>query len=121
MPETTPMSSVLRAALASLLALSPLAAHAAPCTPQWVAGWASSQMVPTGDNALPAGSLGGATLRQIIRPSIDGTGLRIRLSNAYGTAPLHIDGATVARAVKAGSAAIDPASLIVLRFDGQAG
>lgn len=115
------MSSVLRAALASLLTLCPLAAHAAPCAPQWVAGWASSQMVPTGDNALPAGSLGGATLRQIIRSSVDGTGLRVRLSNAYGTAPLRIDGATLARAVKAGSAAIDPASLTALRFDGQAG
>ncbi|WP_407674636.1 SGNH/GDSL hydrolase family protein [Novosphingobium terrae] len=115
------MNPALRAALASVLALSPFAAHAAPCAPQWVAGWASSQMVPTGDNALPAGSFGGATLRQIIRPSIGGTGLRIRLSNVNGTAPLRIDGATLARAVKAGSAAIDPASLIALRFDGQAG
>jgi lysophospholipase L1-like esterase len=117
MPEIKPM----RFALAALLALTPLCVHAAPCTPQWVAGWASSQMVPTGDNALPAGSFGGASLRQIIRPSVSGTGLRIRLSNAFGTAPLRIDGATLARAVKAGSAAIDPASLIALRFDGQAG
>nr|WP_068092160.1 SGNH/GDSL hydrolase family protein [Novosphingobium rosa] len=103
------------------MVFSPLCAHAAVCAPQWVAGWASSQMTPSGDNALPAGSFGGASLRQIIRPSIGGTGLRIRLSNAFGTAPLRIDGATLARAVKAGSGAIDPASLIVLHFDGQAG
>jgi lysophospholipase L1-like esterase len=103
----------------ALAALFPAVAHAG-CAPQWVAGWASSQMLPTGDNALPAGTLGGATLRQIIRPSVAGTGLRVRLSNVIGTQPLRIDGATIARAVKADGAAIDPGSLIVLRFDGQA-
>jgi hypothetical protein len=38
-----------------------------------------------------------------------------------GLKPLRIDGATLARALKAGDAAIDPASLVTLRFDGQAG
>jgi lysophospholipase L1-like esterase len=112
---------MMRGVVLALAALLPMPALAAPCTPQWVAGWASSQMQPTGDNALPVGSLGGATLRQIIRPSVAGTGLRVRLSNAMGLKPLRIDGATLARALKAGDAAIDPASLVTLRFDGQAG
>ena len=44
--------------------------------------------------------------------------LRVRLSNAFGTAPLHITAAHIARARASGSDAIDPASDTVLRFSG---
>ncbi|MCI4589892.1 SGNH/GDSL hydrolase family protein [Sphingobium sp. BYY-5] len=108
----------------SLLFCLPLALIATPtqakvCTPTWVAGWASSQFLPTGDAALPPGTLADQTLRQIVRPSISGDRLRVRFSNLAGTKPLRIAGASIARARSAASAAVDPATLISLRFDGK--
>ncbi|MET0365503.1 MAG: SGNH/GDSL hydrolase family protein [Sphingobium sp.] len=106
--------------LLPLLAVLPLPAIAGPsCRPAWVAGWASSQMLPTGENALPAGSLADSTLRQIVRPSLGGGRVRVRLSNLAGTAPLHLGGASIARARAPGSSAIDPATIQSLRFDGR--
>ncbi|SEJ54316.1 Lysophospholipase L1 [Sphingobium sp. AP50] len=107
----------------SLLAALPLALIATPataktCTPTWVAGWASSQFRPTGDAELPAGTLRDQTLRQIVRPSISGDRLRVRLSNLAGTTPLRIAGASIGRALGPASAAVDPGTLISLRFDG---
>lgn len=107
----------------SLLFCLPFALIATPtqaktCTPTWVAGWASSQFRPTGDAELPAGTLRNQTLRQIIRPSITGDRLRVRFSNLAGTQPLRIAGASIARALGSASPAVDPATLISLRFDG---
>lgn len=101
-----------------LLAMTALPAAAQTCTPIWIAGWASSQFLPTGDAVLPAGTLADRTLRQIVRPSVSGDRLRVRLSNLAGTKPLHIAGASIARALGQTSAAIDPGTLISLRFDG---
>lgn len=107
-----------------LLLCLPLALIATPtqaktCTPTWVAGWASSQFRPTGDAELPAGTLTDRTLRQIIRPSISGDRLRVRFSNLAGTKPLRIAGASIARAPGSATPAIDPASIIPMRFDGR--
>ncbi|ATI83125.1 SGNH/GDSL hydrolase family protein [Sphingobium yanoikuyae] len=102
----------------SLLALATSPAAAKTCTPTWVSGWASSQFRPTGDAALPAGTLKDQSLRQIVRPSIAGDRLRVRISNLAGTAPLHIAGVSIARAPASTSPAIDPGTLISLRFDG---
>lgn len=90
------------------------------CAPTWVSGWASSQFKPTGDAALAPGTLKDRTLRQIVRPSTSGGHIRVRLSNLAGTTPLLIAGATVARAAGSTSPAVDPASLVPLRFDGAA-
>jgi lysophospholipase L1-like esterase len=54
------------------------------------------------------------TVRQVVRISDGGPSVRIRLSNAYGTAPLHVTGATVARAGT--GAAVQPNSLQRLTF-----
>ncbi len=56
------------------------------------------------------------TLRHIVRTSIGGEQLRVRLSNVYGTAPLVIDGAHVAIARTA--AETDAASDRTLSVDG---
>lgn len=90
------------------------------CAPTWVSGWASSQFKPTGDAALAPGTLKDRTLRQIVRPSMSGGHIRVRLSNLAGTTPLLIAGATVARAAGSTSPAVDPATLAALRFDGAA-
>lgn len=100
------------------LALIAMPVEARTCTPTWVAGWASSQFRPTGDAELPAGTLRDQTLRQIVRPSVSGDRLRVRFSNLAGTQPLRIAGASIARARGSASPAVDPGTLISLRFDG---
>lgn len=105
----------LTAALLTTGAATPALAAACP----WIAAWGSSQMVPGADNALPAEASQDVTLRQIVRPSIGGSGLRVRLSNAFGDAPLVIESASVARALQADKAAIDAQSLTPLRFSGK--
>ncbi len=65
--------------------------------PHWIASWGSSQMIADGDNALPADRAAAVTLRQIIRLSAGGERVRVRLSNAFGTRPLAIGSARIAR------------------------
>ncbi|NYI23512.1 SGNH/GDSL hydrolase family protein [Sphingobium indicum] len=113
------MRLTLAAFLLPLAACVATPAWAASCPGHWTAAWASAQMAPTGDNALAPGMLADSSLRQIVRPSIAGDRLRVRLSNLAGTAPLHIRGASIARALRAGSPAIDAKTLIPLRFDGR--
>lgn len=104
-----------------LAALTPATAQAKGCTPVWTAAWASAQFKPVGDAVLPPGTLADRTLRQIVRPSVSGDRLRVRFSNLAGTQPLQIAGASIARAPSAASAAVDPRSILPLRFDGKAG
>jgi lysophospholipase L1-like esterase len=63
----------------------------------WVASWATAQQIPEDRNALPPDALTGATLRQVVHLSVGGKTLRIHLSNVFGTAPLHIAAAHIAR------------------------
>ena len=78
---------------------------------RWVAAWATSQQIPEDRNALPPEDLKDATLRQIVRIQIAGQTLRVRFSNAFGTQPLRIGAATIARSADNASARIDTASL----------
>ena len=75
--------------------------------PHWIATWGSSQMIAEGDNALPAARAGAITLRQVVRVSAGGERVRIRLSNAFGTRPLAIGGAHLARPVAPGTPRIE--------------
>jgi len=85
----------------------------------WVASWGTAQMVPETANELPVANWRDASIRQVVHLSLGGSQVRVRLSNAYGTAPLLVDEASVARAVAPGRAAIDAATLKVLTFDGR--
>jgi len=87
--------------------------------PSWVGSWATSQQIPEERNALAAHDLDDATLRQTVHLSLSGAALRLRLSNAFGTAPLHITAVHIARAATPGSDAIVAASDTVLRFSGR--
>ena len=86
---------VAAAALILMSALSPGArAHAAAPKEgerRWITTWGASPQP-----ADPALAITGQTLRQIVRVSIGGARVRVRLSNAYGTLPLHIGAAHVA-------------------------
>ncbi len=86
----------------------------------WVGSWACSQQVPETQNSLPAEDLHDATLRQIVHLSLGGRQVRVRVSNAFGLEPLHLDAVHVARPVSAGSGAIDVASDKAVLFHGAA-
>jgi lysophospholipase L1-like esterase len=85
----------------------------------WVGSWSSSQQIPEPQNALSPADLTDVTLRQIVHMSVGGTTLRVHLSNAFGTAPLHFTSVHIARPLSASSAAIDPASDRALSFFGR--
>jgi lysophospholipase L1-like esterase len=87
---------------------------------RWVASWGSAQQIPDAPNELPAANWRDASLRQTFHLSLGGSGVRVRLSNVHGTAPLMVDGASVALAPGPGKASIDPATLRKLTFDGSA-
>jgi len=111
------MARMLRWVALGLLAS--VTAQAAPGD-RWTTAWWTSQLALDGQNALPAADLTDATLRQIVRLQGPATRLRVRFSNRFGTAPLRIDGATIARAVDVASPRIDAATLRPLRFGGAA-
>lgn len=81
-------------------------AACAPAEENWIEGWASAQQIPEPQNSLPDDALRDATLRQIVHPALAGTHFRLRLSNAFGTAPLTIDAVTAARSADPTSARI---------------
>jgi lysophospholipase L1-like esterase len=93
-------------------------AQTAKATTYWVGSWATSQQVPETQNLLDPEWMRDATLRQIVHLTVGGSELRVRMSNAFGTAPLHITSVHVARPVSAGSAAIDAASDTAATFNG---
>jgi lysophospholipase L1-like esterase len=86
----------------------------------WTAVWSPAQMVPAGDQVVPAEWLEDATLRQIVRVGIAAPRVRLRLSNAYGTEPLAIGAVTIARSADNRTARIEPATLAVVTFGGRA-
>ena len=92
-------------------------AGCAPAEENWIAAWASAQQIPEPQNSLPDDSLRDATLRQIIHPALAGTHFRLRLSNAFGTAPLVIDAVSAARSVDPASARI--AAPVAVSFSGR--
>jgi lysophospholipase L1-like esterase len=83
----------------------------------WVGTWASAPQLTEPNNMPPPPGLADATLRQIVHVSIGGNQLRVQFSNAFGTAPLTITSAHVARA--AGDSAIRPDSDRALTFHGK--
>ena len=85
----------------------------------WIPTWVSSQQLTEPHNLPPSPGLDGNTLRQIIRPTLGGTRLRVIFSNEYGNAPLTIDSAHIAHSTGAGL--IDPESDAQLLFNGQPG
>ncbi|GAA3621589.1 SGNH/GDSL hydrolase family protein [Nonomuraea rosea] len=107
------LSSILAISLATLLtgAGGAAAAQTSGVARSWTATWTAAPQRP-GANYTPNWSEQGfsdQTLRQVVRVSAGGSAVRIRLSNAYGSAPLKIAGATVARA--GSGAAVRPGSV----------
>jgi lysophospholipase L1-like esterase len=102
-----------------MLAAAALGVARAQTTQQnWVGSWAASQQIPELQNALASDDLRDATLRQIVPLSVGGASLRVHLSNAFGTAPLHFSSVHIARPISASAAKIDPTTDKALSFSG---
>ena len=106
-------SAFVAASLAFALALP---AQAQP--QRWVGAWASAQLAPDAKNSLAPEDYPNATLRQIIRVSIGGEELRIKLSNLFRTQPLTLDAARLAVSTAPATARIDPATDRAVTFSG---
>jgi lysophospholipase L1-like esterase len=108
----------LVAALAAALAGAPASAVTRATPADWVSSWASSQIIVEPKDALPPQQTKEVTLRQLVRLSIGGSHVRIRLSNAMGTSPLEISGVSIARARSRNSSRIDPSTIRKVTFAG---
>ena len=108
----------VRASLTTAVMMTALLASAAfaaaPAT-TWLPAWYASPE-PVGGEA-PV--LKDTTLRQIVRVTTGGHDVRLRLSNAYGTEPLHLDDIHLAR--RDSGSRIDQASDRDVTFDGRSG
>lgn len=101
--------------------LSACAAHPPARDAKWVASWGTAQMVPSKQDELPAAQWQDGSLRQIVRVSLGGRQLRVRISNAFGSEPLTLDAASVALSEGPGRSGALPGSVRALQFDGRAG
>ncbi|MFW6690624.1 SGNH/GDSL hydrolase family protein [Streptomyces sp. MAR4 CNX-425] len=111
-----PLSGAAAAAPASAAAAPP--GDHRPGRPAWHGGWSAS-VQPPGPGIIPNWSQQGferRTLRQVVRVGAGGDAARIGLSHRYGTAPLAVAAATVARS--AGGAAVEAGSVRRLTFGG---
>jgi lysophospholipase L1-like esterase len=111
-----------RGFLAALLALALFgcAKEAAPDPRgEWVGSWATPQQIPEPHNLLTPEAPRDITLRQFVHLSVGGAELRVRLSNAFGTAPLRIASAHIARPAPLGSGGIEADTDTALTFSGR--
>jgi lysophospholipase L1-like esterase len=94
-----------------------VASSAANTDVSWVGSWAAAQQVAEPNNALPPESLHNVTLRQIVHLSVGGSMLRVRVSNSFGTTPLHVLAVHVAHPQSLASSAIEPVSDRAVTFN----
>jgi hypothetical protein len=87
-----------------------------PSGSHWVATWAASPQAATTGNLSGVG-FRDATIRQIVFTSVGGARVRVRLTNAFGAAPLRIGKAEVALAAR--GAGTVPGTAVPLYFDGR--
>ncbi|MFF3977479.1 SGNH/GDSL hydrolase family protein [Streptomyces sp. NPDC001828] len=113
------MSKTTAVGAATLALLAGAAQPSAARADAWGAAWAASPQLPA-TGFTPNWSQEGfshQSVRQVVRVTESGDRIRIRLSNAYGTSPLVVTGATVARAGL--GADVHPDSLRRLTFGGR--
>ncbi|WP_327141994.1 SGNH/GDSL hydrolase family protein [Nocardia sp. NBC_01327] len=119
--KAIPVVRIVAALFALLVVLAAATAAAPVSAPGWQAVWATGTQRPGDNSFVPNWSMAGfgnQSVRQVIRVSDGGTQLRLRLSNQFGTKPLQVTGATVARS--AGGAAVHPDSLRQLLIGSEA-
>ncbi|WP_369751160.1 SGNH/GDSL hydrolase family protein [Bordetella sp. FB-8] len=115
MPIRLPVAAF---ALAAVLSVT----GPAQAVPAWQAAWTTSlQSIPdlTDPPALYAKpEVAGRTVRQVIYPDLDGREARLRISNRYGSRPLVIEHAVIARSN--GATGLVPGTAAAVTFAGRA-
>ena len=110
------------AALIAVLAALSTTPHAVSQKPagtdHWVGTWATSVQIPEPQNSLTPADMTDSTIRQIVHLSIGGTTVRVHVSNAFGTRPLHLFSVHIARSADLATSRIDPATDKALTFNG---
>lgn len=106
--------SAASALVAVVMMSVPAAAQTAsgPSPQHWVGSWGASPAFPNGPEVT------NQTIRQVVRLSLGGRAVRVRISNELGTGPLVIGAAHLARPGQA-PGSIDPASDHALTFGGR--
>lgn len=103
----------------ALIALHPGVTNAQTAKGEhWVGTWATSVQIPEPQNSLLPSDMTDTTVRQIVHLSIGGTTVRVHLSNAFGTRPLHLFSVHIARSVDLATSKIDTATDKALTFNG---
>src|ERR1700689_1071964 len=98
----------------SFVALTFRSLHVGASTSNWITTWGASNT-----EAAPGVTVADLTVRLNANITTGGTQVRIRLSNAFGGAPVTIGHATVGTATYSGSSAITAGTLQSLKFNGQ--
>jgi hypothetical protein len=88
------MNALARFAVICSLVLIPRPASAQQ--EAWIATWTASPEPTDSDPNQPVLNLQNQTVRERVRISVGGSQIRIRLSNEYGSSPLHVGSVTVA-------------------------
>lgn len=104
-----------------LLAVVCVCAHSSNAFAQmkWVVTWATSPQADADESVVKVDEMRFGTLRQILHLSVGGTRVRIRLSNRYGSGPLHVMAIHVAKATGSGSPKIVTETDARVRFAGK--
>ncbi len=110
-----PRALIVSSLVATSCALPVLHAQQAPRR-HWVGTWAASPQSAATSGAPSVAAVHDQTIRQVVRVSMGGDTLRIRLSNEFGAAPLVIGAARIA--LSAGGGAIQPGTARALTFGG---
>ncbi len=90
---------------------------------RWSASWFTSQSAATATDTLALGGFTDRTVRSVVRLSAGGRRLRLRLANPFSDQIVSVGPVTVARrpaGTTGASAAIDPATVRPVTFDGEA-
>ena len=82
-----------------------------------VTTWCTAPQLVEPGNMPPAPGLADNTLRQVMRVSLGGKSLSLRLSNEFSSGPVELNAVQIA--VSAGGSKIDPATIKELKFSGK--
>jgi lysophospholipase L1-like esterase len=84
---------------------------------KWVGTWSTAPQLVETKNNPPAPGLRGNSLRQVVRVSIGGESIRLKLTNEYSKSPVTMQSVQIA--VSKGGSVIDPATNKKLTFNGK--
>lgn len=116
---TRALARLLACLVMPLVCVSLSTAAFAEDASRWVRAWGVALMAPEEFDYYPGlgRTFENATLRQFVHTTLAGTSLRVLISNQYGSQPLRIGSACIARARRTDR--LDPSFTSPLLFNGQ--